>query len=973
MTTKNAEFDRTGRLLRRGMHLVLLSGFFLLLAAVLTAFIDNAFLASALLILLVVLLYQPLSKQLHQLSDRFNFAQSAALENLPDSFRQELAGPVNLERLTSTICKYVELGIPGAKPALFLLDETLDNYRCLNDSSFPPIDMRAPVVNLLQSVSAAVDLTDTGSWPQAWRQNQEDIHSLNAAVLVPLNGSQQLPGWIQLDIKPDRGAYTAAELAYLSALAERSANSLERANIVKALETQVSELRHVNQFSQFLAFTVSFDDLLELAYTNYRQLLGVDDLQVYWRDPVTDNVYVVLYMEGNERIPANEGASKQVNDARVLDVLETGQMLIARNEEDCFEAIAPLNAGADTLGAIHTYYREPSRRFSQRQQQLLTVFAERTAIAMDRLHAQQQVELRARQLEIINEITFSLASTLELDPLLDLILDNAIELLDTQAGTFMLKTDDTGELEFRVVRGPSSQDLLGKRLPIGAGLAGTAAQTGRPVLVNRVREDSRWFDQVDASTRFETESILTVPMLRQNTVLGVLQVINRRNGAPFNEEDQMLLTAFAGQAVVALENARLLAQTDRALQERVVELSMLQQLDRDLNTTLELERVLNLTLDWILRICRGSAGAIVLVKEDNRLQLQAMRGQDHRFDEKPVDSDLLRSSLIGQVVESGKIHNSGNVREEPAYLALNNSVNSQMILPIIHMQNLIGIIAIGSDNMNAFNQEAEETALRVTNHAASAIANAFLYAQVQEANLAKSEFVSMVSHELKTPMTSMRGYTDLMLSGMTGDISAQQRKFLETISANIGRMGKQIQDLTDISRIETGRLRMELAPVPFSSIISDTLHSVRGPCDSKNIELNLDLPADLPLVMADKERIVQVLTNLLSNACKYSPEDTAVLVTVKPEMIPQAEGRPPLPMVHCSVKDNGYGISKEDLKKMFTKFFRADDPNVRKAPGTGLGLSITKGIVEFHGGNIWIESELGKGTTFHFTIPQAQE
>ncbi|MCA9947921.1 MAG: GAF domain-containing protein, partial [Anaerolineales bacterium] len=177
--------------------------------------------------------------------------------------------------------------------------------------------------------------------------------------------------------------------------------------------------------------------------------------------------------------------------------------------------------------------------------------------------------------------------------------------LDTEAGTFMISREADGELEFRVARGPASDGLVGRRLPLGAGLAGTAAQTGRPILVNQVQEDDRWFSGVDARTAFKSQSILTVPLVRQNAVMGVLQVINKKNKAEFSREDQSLLMAFAGQAVVAMENARLLAQTDDALQKSVDELFLLQQLDRDLSTTLDLEHVLNLTLDRMLSIYQG--------------------------------------------------------------------------------------------------------------------------------------------------------------------------------------------------------------------------------------------------------------------------------------------------------------------------------------------------------------------------------
>jgi signal transduction histidine kinase len=454
--------------------------------------------------------------------------------------------------------------------------------------------------------------------------------------------------------------------------------------------------------------------------------------------------------------------------------------------------------------------------------------------------------------------------------------------------------------------------------------------------------------------------------------VGVVQLINKRNGAPFTEADQTLLTAFAGQAVVALENARLLQQTDQALQRQVQQLSLLQQLDRDLNATLDLSAVVNLTLDWILRICNGTAGGILLLDEEGQLQITATRGYSDTFDPQAIDSETVMAGLVGQVIRSGTPHVSGNVQEEPNYVAANFATCSQLTVPIVHKEQVIGAIAIESEQRDAFNAEELETAVRVTNHAAVAISNALLYDQVIRANNAKSEFVSMVSHELKTPMTAMRGYTDLMISGMAGELEERQKTFLQTIAANIRRMDALIRDLTDISRIETGHLRLAPSPISFANVVSETLQTSQNLADAKGIRLHLEIPAELPLVMGDHERLVQVLTNLFSNACKYSPPASAVTISVRPECIERNNGRGGELMLVCSVRDTGYGIAKEDQARLFTKFFRAEDPEIRQSPGTGLGLSITRGIVELHGGHIWYESDAGQGTTFHFALPLAR-
>ena len=500
-------------------------------------------------------------------------------------------------------------------------------------------------------------------------------------------------------------------------------------------------------------------------------------------------------------------------------------------------------------------------------------------------------------------------------------------------------------------------------------MAGTAAQTGRTVIVNGVQDDERWFANVDEDSHYDTQSILTVPLIRQNTALGVLQVINKRNGGRFVDEDKRLLMAFAGQAVVALENARLLEQTDLALKDSVDELSMLQQLDRDLNTTLDLTHILNLTLDRTLSICKSQAGSIVLLDEERQPYRIVTRGYDSWFDPYNIG---IESGLIGKVVESEEAFVSGDVHKNPDYVTANSKTKSQMTLPLTNKRTLIGVIAIESYTVDAYTPDDMDTAVRVTNHAAVAIANAVLYEQINQANLAKSEFVSMVSHELKTPMTSMRGYTDLLLSGMTGEINDQQRNFLETIQANIQRMSQQIQDLTDISRIETGRFHIVAEPTSIIDVMNETLLTVKPLCEEKDVRLHLQLPDDLPMVYVDKNRLVQVMTNLISNACKYSPSDTDVQVVFEEKAIAQENGVDAKQMIQCSVADQGYGISQEDQKKLFTKFFRSEDPNIRQAKGTGLGLSITKGIIEIQGGEIWAESEVGEGTTFAFTMPRVK-
>ena len=411
---------------------------------------------------------------------------------------------------------------------------------------------------------------------------------------------------------------------------------------------------------------------------------------------------------------------------------------------------------------------------------------------------------------------------------------------------------------------------------------------------------------------------------------------------------------------LADEMARLVQQNDKALQRRAHKLSLLQQLDRDLSQADELEQVLEITLGWALRLCDGTAGAIVLVDDRGDIGLQMAHGYDESLDPWASGPEGLRAWLLREVLASGDPLVADETQEELSYTVA--------AFPITFRGRTMGVIAVESDQEDAFDPGVLDSAVHLSNYVGAAITNALLQRQLVVANNAQLEFISMVSHELKSPLTAIRGYSELMQSGVTGSMTDQQREFLERIQRNAMKARHLIQDLTDIGQIEMGRLRVKPEPMDFTGAVGEAVQTVQALYDEKDIGLHLDLPLELPKVMGDHNRLVQVLTNLLSNAGKYSPPATDVFVIVRAEAPPRSVVN--APVVWCRVRDTGYGISEADQLRLFNKFFRSDDPDVRRAPGTGLGLFITRGIVELHGGRIWFESEPGEGTTFHFTIPR---
>lgn len=240
---------------------------------------------------------------------------------------------------------------------------------------------------------------------------------------------------------------------------------------------------------------------------------------------------------------------------------------------------------------------------------------------------------------------------------------------------------------------------------------------------------------------------------------------------------------------------------------------------------------------------------------------------------------------------------------------------------------------------------------------------------VEAANKAKTEFVSVVSHELRTPMTAIKGYSDLLLAGTAGPLNDMQLTFLQTIRNNVGRMATLIADLSDISRIEAGRIQFEFEALSLASVVDDVVHSSLHQIEARKQRIAVEVAENLPPVWGDRNRIAQILSNLLTNAYKYTPAGGEITIRVKSNSGPDGQSA----KAHLEVQDTGVGIHPEDREKVFEKFFRAKDEAVRDETGGGLGLSIVKNLVEMQGGGISFESEVGKGTTFHVTFPLAKE
>lgn len=633
------------------------------------------------------------------------------------------------------------------------------------------------------------------------------------------------------------------------------------------------------------------------------------------------------------------------------------------------ELVVPLNGTKHLIGWILLGSKRSGEPYRQDDIVFLTTLTNQTAIALENAQLLEAAERRALQLDILNQVSRAVNQTLDLDKLLQLIMEKSLELLDAEAGSLLLADDDAEALTFEVVLSPVGNQLHGIQVTVSGGsIVGTVASKRQPLIVNDVLADPRWDTSFDQTTGFQTRNLICVPMISHDRLVGVIELVNKHAPACFSEEDTELLSSFAAQAAIAIENARLFTMTDQALAERVQELHTLQLIDQQLNATLDFARVMDLTLEHAMDAVGASTGMVgVMNEEGNGLYLVAQRGTPTEYDRYRDEVWPNQQGTIGQVARTGQPTLVGNTREQPDSKPVVAQTHSQMAVPILYQDEVRAVISLESPYPNAFNQHDIDFVIRLADHAAIAIENARLYEQAQSANRAKTEFMSVASHELKIPMTSIKGYAKLLTLGAGGDLTDQQREFLNIISANVDRMDRLVGDLLDVSRIEAGRLRLEMGQVDLHEVIDTVIQSVKAQIEAKQLALEIDVPATLQPVWGDHERVIQILTNLVSNAYKYTPDGGEIHIMVNGQTDSASSG-----CLTVSVRDTGVGISLEDQQKLFTKFFRADDPRVRDVPGTGLGLSITKSLVEIHGGEIWFQSEPDCGTTFTFTLPIAR-
>ena len=875
---------------------------------------------------------------------------------------------------------------------------------------FPaPADGGSAMGRALQT-RAVVQIPDVLEDPAYAFKGELQTMGFRSLLVVPMLRRDEPIGAIAVG-RRERGAFPNEQIALLKTFADQAVIAIENVRLFKELEARNSDLTEAleRQTATSAILTViassptDVQPVLDAVAENAARLCHTEDASILQADR---GVFRVMAYRGAARLKDFDGTEVSRGSVAGRAILD-GQVVHVHNitqESDAEFSVskalmehfghstmlaAPLLRQGTAIGAIFVR-RTQVDPFSDRQIALLQTFADQAVIAIENVRLFKELQEKNRALtEAHAQVTESLEqqtataevlkvisrSTFDLQPVLDTLIENAAKLCDARRGV-ILRRD--GDAYHGVAFYNASAELVDfiKRHPVTPGrhtITARVALERRTIHVADIQSDHEYIYALRDVDPIRTE--LGVPMFRGDDVIGVM-ILYKLEVLPFTDKQIELVETFADQAVIAIENVRLFKELEARtadLTRSVEQLTALGDVGRAVSSSLDLGTVLATIVGRAVQLS-GTDGGTIFEYDENAEEFTARA----TLNTDESQSSLLRATrlrrgegAVGQMAVTHQPIQIPDIAAEGAYESrirgamLEAGTRSVLAIPLLHEEQLVGGLVVTRRAPGAFTPEVVDLLRTFATQSALAMQNARLFReladksrQLEVASQHKSEFLANMSHELRTPLNAVIGFSEVLSERMFGDLNEKQDEYAKDIHASGQHLLSLINDILDLSKIEAGKMELELSDFDLPMTIDNALMLIRERAARRSIALNTAVDERVGQVHADERKIRQILLNLLSNAIKFTPEGGRIHV----------EARAVNESIEVSVTDTGVGIAPEDQEAVFEEFRQVGTAE-KKVEGTGLGLALSRKFIELHGGKIWVESQVGEGSTFTFTVP----